>query len=113
MAICNWCKKDMLIVDGCAGNAVVEYPDGEDLPSIPFQPRRGVLNCADCAVLPGHAHHPGCAKEICPRCGGQLIVCGCLEPVNEDDEEDEDGGDEAEEPAPLPRTAAPDKRWLN
>lgn len=34
--------------------------------------------CPDCNVKDGGRHHPGCDKEECPRCGGQLIGCGCL-----------------------------------
>jgi hypothetical protein len=41
--------------------------------------RRGGRNgrCGDCGVVLGHFHHPGCAIERCPRCGGQSIMCGC------------------------------------
>lgn len=120
MAICNWCKKDMLLVDGCSGNAVVEYPDGEDVPSIPFDPPRGVLNCGDCGVLPGQSHHPGCDNEICPRCDGQLIACGCLDDEDELDDEEEmelvsQGSMEAaEEQAPQSASRRTwDKRLLN
>lgn len=41
-----------------------------------YQARWG--RCPDCAVSPGGRHHPGCDGECCPRCGGQLIGCGCL-----------------------------------
>ena|SRR5947209_914134 len=40
--------------------------------------------CVDCRVKGGGYHHPGCHNERCPRCGGQLISCGCLD---DDDEE--------------------------
>jgi hypothetical protein len=33
--------------------------------------------CQDCQCEAGEAHHDGCAWERCPRCGGQLIGCGC------------------------------------
>jgi hypothetical protein len=84
MAVCTWCHQEMLIAAGCSGNDVVEYPDGEQVASIPFNPPDGVWHCGDCGVLPGRSHHPGCSQEICPRCGGQLFVCGCLEEEGDD-----------------------------
>ena len=35
--------------------------------------------CHDCGVKDGGFHHPRCDSEICPKCGGQIITCGCLE----------------------------------
>lgn len=40
--------------------------------------------CIDCEAEDGQIHELGCDAEDCPRCGGQLISCGCL-PM--DDEE--------------------------
>ena len=34
-------------------------------------------SCHDCAVKEGQLHVPGCDVEICPRCQGQTISCGC------------------------------------
>ena len=69
----------------CKGNDTVEYPDGTILASVPYH-IDGVPKdhrCHDCNVELGGFHHPGCDMERCPKCGGQLISCGCL------DEEDD------------------------
>ena len=85
MAKCNWCHQEMTdrnTVD-CIANLTVEFPDGTNMPSVLYtaaHPGR----CHDCNIITGNHHHPGCDMEVCPRCGGQLISCGCL------DEEDED-----------------------
>ena len=86
MAICKWCNGEMREVDNCEGNSVVKYPDGEELPSLPYTLSYDDedLRCHDCNVVPGAYHHPGCDMERCPRCGGQLISCGCLDEENKD-----------------------------
>lgn len=35
--------------------------------------------CGDCGILckEGNLHHWDCDLEECPKCGGQLITCGC------------------------------------
>jgi hypothetical protein len=50
------------------GNPKEGWKVGEDPPPA----------CHDCNVRVGAAHHLGCDAERCPRCGGQLIGCGCL-----------------------------------
>jgi len=44
-------------------------------PPIPVRKRI----CHDCGARYGEYHEPGCDMERCPRCGEQLITCGCLE----------------------------------
>ena len=89
MAICEWCNQEMLTVDGCTNNTV-EYPDGEVLASIPYEHEDANHRCHDCNVKVGQYHHPGCDNEICGRCGGQLISCGCLNSPEDDEDEDWD-----------------------
>jgi hypothetical protein len=52
----------------------------ETLPSVRYDPDYGGvdLRCHDCHITRGSLHHPGCDMERCPKCGGQLIGCGCL-----------------------------------
>lgn len=36
-----------------------------------------ILKCNDCGADPGQLHETGCDWEICPKCGGQTLSCGC------------------------------------
>ena len=81
MAQCKYCGRDMAAsnVKSCLGNKNVRFPDGPEMPAVPCSEdecRRG--RCVDCNVAVGGNHHPGCDQEKCPKCGGQLISCGCL-----------------------------------
>ena len=85
MGICRNCKKEMsdASVTTCEANASVEYPDGEALQTVPYDPKRLHLpnwfRCPDCNVVPGGKHHSNCDQEYCPKCGGQLISCACFD----------------------------------
>lgn len=84
---CDWCGQNILEVSDCSANREVEYPDGNKLPSIPFEDHYG-LRCHHCNIEPGNYHHPGCDMERCPQCGGRLMSCSCL------DEEENEGAEE-------------------
>ncbi len=83
MAKCEFCDQEMLdeTTEDCTENRVVKFPDGSVLPSVPYNPEYGGAKqrCHDCNIARGGYHHPGCDMEQCPKCGGQLISCGCLD----------------------------------
>lgn len=85
MAKCKWCKQEMSGSSGadtCVANIVVEFPNGTKMPASTehFNEKNG--RCHDCNIKHGGHHHPGCDVERCPKCGGQLISCGCLDEEN-------------------------------
>lgn len=81
MAVCSWCESEMTdnTVDSCDANKSINFQVGGVVDSIPYHNDDPEGRCHDCNVKSGGYHHPGCDMERCPKCGGQLISCGCLE----------------------------------
>ena len=81
MALCGDCEKDMREAnDSCTKNGLKADETGEEVlrNTIYFDCNE---RCHDCNILnkPGNIHHRGCDMERCPKCGFQLISCGCFE----------------------------------
>lgn len=43
------------------------------------------IRCHDCGCREGEIHMFGCDMEICPKCKGQLLGCGCFDGCYEED----------------------------
>jgi len=90
MAICEDCNREMTLAASCTIR-IIELA-GEYYPLAPFgAPRRvhdPMMRCHDCGVRPGGYHHLGCDMTRCPRCGWQLLSCGCGWEEEEDDDDD-------------------------
>ena len=65
-------------VEGIAYYRIPHAPAAEDY--------RTDQRCHDCLVHSGGIHHAGCDMELCPRCAGQAIGCGCRWEGDEADE---------------------------
>lgn len=81
MAVCKFCKKEMLTAKGCRVKYIfqngrkhlrIKVGAPEDLRPI----KRGG-RCPDCNAKYGHFHHFYCDGETCPICKEQMLGCMC------------------------------------
>jgi hypothetical protein len=72
---CKFCGKEMTdpATKSCL-NVPFNFPGEEGVRPIAHQDNEG-RRCRDCNVVTGGWHHPGCARERCPRCWGQAVNC--------------------------------------
>ena len=80
MVLCTECNKEMLdkSTKSCTLKTIII--DGVEFDRVPNYFDNG-KRCHDCNIMnkTGNYHHLGCDMERCPKCGGQLISCGCWE----------------------------------
>ncbi|MEK6877965.1 MAG: hypothetical protein AABY22_00075 [Nanoarchaeota archaeon] len=74
MAKCKSCKLEMLdeSVKSCTQKKIGNYKRNTDCYDVNER-------CHDCNIVnkAGNIHHLDCDMERCPKCGDQLIGCGC------------------------------------
>lgn len=97
MAICQYCKREMLSAPSCSVEVLHRNGKPFRLPRYGEETRYGDFRaddrCHDCGVSPGRFHHLGCDWAECPHCLGQLLSCGCRYDEDPEDLDDENWDD--------------------
>lgn len=76
MAICKDCGQEMRDADTCTFTHLIDKNENiYKRYTEHFSEPNG--RCGDCGIKHGGVHHYGCDVERCPKCGLQLISCGC------------------------------------
>ncbi len=76
MVICSDCEKEMTIADSCTFRYIIDA-DGTYYERDTYHFDEPGRRCHDCGIKHGNIHHWGCDVERCPKCGLQLLGCGC------------------------------------
>lgn len=76
MAVCDDCGQEMLTAAGCTVDVLIIQNERFERHRVSGPTGRN-RRCGDCGAQPRRFHHLGCDVERCPRCGRQLLSCGC------------------------------------
>lgn len=78
---CFDCHRERDTARSCT-TTTITFPDGTVRAAIRYGERSEETpadRCPGCGVFVGGYHHPFCPIETCPRCGGRLAACSCLD----------------------------------
>ncbi len=78
MVQCDHCHQEMPAAISCTHPYLVFVAPGKDPEVLQRKVYPFDEQCRDCGVKHNGIHHFGCAMESCPKCGKQLIACGCF-----------------------------------
>ena len=79
MAICKECEQEMQQADSCTYDLIIINGVEYERSRVHFDEPTG--RCHDCGIKHGGIHHFGCDVERCPKCGQQVISCGCMRQI--------------------------------
>lgn len=76
MAMCDDCGQEVMTAVSCTVDSLIIQNERFERHRVSGRtgPDR---RCGDCGAKARGFHHLGCDLERCPRCGWQLLSCGC------------------------------------